>query len=412
MKATATIILFTSKKLKNDSGYHPVVLRITHGGKRRYYTLGAATKEDFKGSRYKKSKEKNIKLAAIEQKANQIILELLNTEKGFTFERFNRRYSGQKNDNVLSYIEYLKKSLIDQDKASALITTKSLLKHLSNFRTDQGGKVKDFTFMDIDVSFLQKFETHLRKTCNTNGVGVYMRQLRSIYNKDPQRKYSQENPFKEYSIKIESTAKRALRKADIQLIINYPAETETSLFHHRNYFAFSYLCRGMNFTDIATLKHTDIVSERIVYQRAKTKTQFNIPVRGLVREIINYYRKNHFTGSGYVFPIITKEYATAVALKWAIKKKLNNLNKDLKLIAAAVGITNPEKMTSYMARHSWATITKKQGVSTELIKEALGHGNIKTTETYLAQFDTDELDKADQFLDEDFKTLNINRNAG
>ena len=46
-----------------------------------------------------------------------------------------------------------------------------------------------------------------------------------------------------------------------------------------------------------------------------------------------------------------------------------------------------KKITTYVARHTFSTVLKRSGVSTEFIQEALGHTNIKTTENYLDSFE-------------------------
>jgi integrase len=245
-----------------------------------------------------------------------------------------------------------------------------------------------------------------------------MRLLRSTYNRaiDLGLVKRENYPFDKYQIKSETTRKRALTNQQIEAIINFPVEEGTHKFHSRNYFAFSYLTRGMNFVDLSRLRFENIVDDRITYIRSKTKTSrsrgdgraFNIPIRGLVREMINYYRKNHFAGAGYIFPILSKKYDSLIQEKWAIQKKSKQTNKDIQGICEDLKIPSFDQVTFYSARHSWATISKRHGTSTEMIQEAMGHGNIKTTEIYLGQFESEQLDKADQHLEE-FKIFSIKK---
>lgn len=233
-----------------------------------------------------------------------------------------------------------------------------------------------------------------------------MRQLKAIYNDAISLGLVKKEhyPFDEYKIKTAPTRKRALTKTQIEALIKYRAEAGSRQYHSLNFFLFSYFTRGMNFVDIARLTETNIVNDRIIYIRSKTKTArtkgdgrvFSVPVRGWVREVLNEYRGQNFP---YIFPILKKEYETALSEKWALKKKAKQVNEDLQAVCKDLKFPNAEQVTFYSARHSWATLTRKAGARTELVQQGLGHGNVKTTEAYLADFETEELDQADKFLD-------------
>jgi site-specific recombinase XerD len=75
-----------------------------------------------------------------------------------------------------------------------------------------------------------------------------------------------------------------------------------------------------------------------------------------------------------------------------IKNNLKNHNHRLRKIGKLVGIS--EHLTSYVARHSWASIANFSGVHIGVISQGLGHNDIKTTQTYLANFDYSDIDEA------------------
>jgi len=52
----------------------------------------------------------------------------------------------------------------------------------------------------------------------------------------------------------------------------------------------------------------------------------------------------------------------------------------------------------YVARHSWATIMKRGGVSTSMISEMMGHSTEKVAQSYLDSFENDAIDKANELL--------------
>ena len=127
----------------------------------------------------------------------------------------------------------------------------------------------------------------------------------------------------------------------------------------------------------------------------KTGKEYNIKILPPALEILNYYLKNQ--SSDYIFPILSNlKHISAQQQKDRIKKVTKKINKDLKEIATLcdIGIN----LTTYVARHSWATILKKSGVSTSIISEAMKHDTEKTTQIYLDSFENDIIDEANMRL--------------
>jgi len=77
-----------------------------------------------------------------------------------------------------------------------------------------------------------------------------------------------------------------------------------------------------------------------------------------------------------------------------IKRALKRTNKDLKEIARIAKVPNHDQITFYFARHTFANVLKTSGRSVEMIKELLGHEDIKTTQIYLGSFDDATKDAA------------------
>lgn len=141
---------------------------------------------------------------------------------------------------------------------------------------------------------------------------------------------------------------------------------------------------------------------RIVYLRSKTRKEstnyLSIPIRGPIADILRYYRTNSL-GSEFVFPILKSGYRN-LQQKQRINDLLKKTNKDLRTICAPenLNINTANEITFYVARHTWATLQKRSGTSTELIQEGLGHQNKVITETYLAQFESSVLDETDKVI--------------
>ena len=158
----------------------------------------------------------------------------------------------------------------------------------------------------------------------------------------------------------------------------------------KDIFVFSYLCGGINFTDIANLTNENIQNGRLHYIRQKTKKPIKIGIPQEAMQIIEKYSKE---SKGYLFPILdSKIHKTALQKQNRIHKILGKVNKNLKLLAAQLGVE--ANLTTYVARHSFASVLKKSGVNIALISEALGHSDLATTQIYLDSFDNEQVDQA------------------
>jgi integrase len=236
-----------------------------------------------------------------------------------------------------------------------------------------------------------------------NAVFVFLRTFKTLVNyaKRDGIVRNDFDPYKDISFskfRRIKTQKRAISKEEIRKIANLQFEPESSLFHSRNFFLFSYYCRGINFIDMANLTWRDLSNGRLQYTRRKTKELFNISLLEPASEILSYYRRVYYnTDEDYIFPILNKDlHQTATSMDNRIHKILRRTNEDLREIAKLAGINT--KITTYVARHSFATVMKKSGIPTAIISEAMGHDSEKTTQIYLDNFDNDIIDKATSVL--------------
>jgi site-specific recombinase XerD len=181
----------------------------------------------------------------------------------------------------------------------------------------------------------------------------------------------------------------------MERIKNFPLEDHPTLKKCIQYFLFSYYSRGMNFTDMAQLRWTDIYNDRIKYTRSKTSGNFNIKVSPPLQEILDYF-KSEYAYTGFVFPVLSDFHQSESQIKYRIRKCLKQHNGQLKEVAAILKINIA--LTSYVARHTYATTLKRKGIDTAVISEGLGHQDVSTTKAYLQQFETETIDKADEVL--------------
>ena len=163
----------------------------------------------------------------------------------------------------------------------------------------------------------------------------------------------------------------------------------------------------MNFYDMMKLRWDNIDNDKIIYTRSKTKGRFIVKILEPVQEILNFYKTVN-TLTGYVFPILLKEGLTPIQIENRKFKKLKQFNGDLKKIAKIVGIEKP--VTSYVARHSFATNLKELGISTDIISQSMGHQNVSITTAYLKDFDNVIIDNANERLLQEPISIYISKN--
>ncbi|MDH6534293.1 hypothetical protein D0T51_06210 [Parabacteroides sp. 52] len=285
---------------------------------------------------------------------------------------------------------------------------------------------------DINGMLIRRYEYDLRRRGKTmNTISFYMRNLRSIYNKAIKEGLLEPmivNPFGDVFTGVQPTQKRALTKEEMKLLA--PLTTHTSSFDpteedwcedpsvrefyrqkkrlSRKYilkggvegavldglvmaqslFLFSFLSRGMSFVDMAYLKKTDIHDGVIHYFRKKTRQMLEVKITPIMNQIIKNFEQDT-KDTPYVFPII-REKGKPARLQYESGLRLQN--KRLKQLAGICGIR--KKLSTHVARHTWATVAKGEHLPLSVISEGLGHTSEKTTAIYLASFDRSIIDRA------------------
>lgn len=402
---TFKIKLFVGKTLKD--GKHPLVLQTIHDRKRKIMSLGFSTvKENWNVelSRFlpseKNYKSKNKVLSSLEEKAEEILLSFKRESRPFTFESFFGKFHLK--EKQASLFEVYKEIISELDRKEK-VNTANIYKNSSNVLREFCGK-RQISLYDVNYRFLKSFEAFLFEKGNTGGgVHHHMRCVRAIMNESIRRGYldSERYPFSTqfnkngYSLShLKSKASpRALSFEDMTKIKNLDMKCYPHLTLSYNLFMFSYYARGMNFSDIANLKWSHIYNGRINYNRSKTSKSLNQKISGPIEEILKQYRSNN---SEYIFPILNRLHETDAQQKHRIKKCLKKLNGELKEIGKICEIDID--LTSYVARHTYATTLKQKGMSVEVISEALGHSELSTTKAYLEKFSNEVLDKTDDLL--------------
>lgn len=401
---TYKIVLYRQKTYKDKT--HPVMLQTMENRKAKRISLHISCKQnewDSARSRFKKPfpnhEVRNAELSATESRADLIIANARLNKKVLTVEGFLLEFTDKKvTHDVFSFFDERRAEMQAQGKAGNRFVYGCTLNAVKLFH-----KEKTLSFEQVDYSFLKKFEAHLRtKGNNDGGISLHMRIVRSVYNEAIRRgivdreRYPFTTQFNKngYSIshlKSEYTA-RALSEIDLEKIKTFNIQLLPKIEWVFDMFLFSYYCRGMSFADMAHLQKGNIYDGRLRYARKKSKSKLTMKLHSIALEVIEKYR----TESNFLFPILSEFHQKPQQQLDRIIKKRKQFNTGLKEIASLLGIE--ADLTSYVSRHSFSMHLKRQGVSTGVISQALGHEDEATTRFYLAQFGDDIVDETNDLL--------------
>ncbi|MBR4314612.1 MAG: site-specific integrase [Bacteroidaceae bacterium] len=399
MNALVSVVCYKSKTLSN--GENPLMLQVTKNDKRNYQSLGISINPKYWDFSKNKPKPKcpngeyiqKIILDKVSE-LHQRMLELNTEKKEYTSASLlNSKDSRYKSKTVKQFYEEQIDSLIKEGKCGNKLIYRSSFNSLLKFTK---GKL-DIPFSDIDLNFLCKYEKWQRAKGNKETtISIMFRTLRSAYNIAIQMKcaHKSDYPFDEYKVSkfVTKTQKRAISKDKVLKFREESKPIDKNEYYQlsKDIFIFSYLCGGINFTDLAQLTKSNIQKGRLQYIRQKTHKPINI---GMPEEALKIIDKYAPESKGYLFPILDEKiHKTALQKQYRIHKILAKVNKNLKAIGKQLGLE--DKITTYVARHSFATVLKKSGVSIALISEALGHSDLTTTQIYLDSFDNEQIDEA------------------
>ncbi len=391
-----TTIKIVLRKRKLQDGTYPVVLRITRNRETKLIPLDIrARREEFENQEFKKTypayRKRNSILAQAKVRANRIIDDYMEAEKDFTVSEFADKFLGRDHTNI-SVWEFFDQKIELLERSERIGSAKAYEETKAALEKFHPRQLK---FKEITVDFLERFELSMRERGNQDGgIAFKMRQLRALYNDAVSKGVVslEHYPFKHYKIsRLKGKShKKALTVEELKIFAKVDLSNHPHLINAHNFFMFSFYCRGMNLADMTFLKWTDIHNNKIHYSRRKTKKQFTVEILPPVKKILLLYREQKCP-SPYVFPILLKEGMSAKQIANRKHKVLSRYNSRLNEIADLARIN--KRITSYVARHSYATIMKYKGVSTDIISEALGHSNLGITMTYLKEFDNTIMDE-------------------
>jgi integrase/recombinase XerD len=406
-KAEASIYLDESRPKQN--GKCSVKIRITFLRKRKYFSTGIELEpEEFQKvmhaeRRTSEQKETLRKIKVRLDKAENVLSNL----PVFTFSSFEESYLEQRNTRSsvsFAFDKYIQQ-LRNEDRIGTAVSYECARNSIAQFNAN-------LTFAEVTPELLKKYErTMLQQGKSISTIGIYLRSFRAIYN--DQNIDKSLYPFGEqknkYSIPTGRNVKKALTIEEIAKIYNYAAPSGSTKEMAKDYWLFLYLCNGMNVKDFCLLKWSNIDGQMLNYNRAKTQRSrkesklISVALKPETMDIIKKWGQPSISKDAYIFPHL-KPKMGAEGERAIYQQLTKTINKYMKRISSELNLD--KEVTTYFARHSFATVLKRSGAKIEMISELLGHSSVDITENYLDSFEREQIQKETDVLTAGFRIAN------
>lgn len=406
-----TKIIFKKEKATSD-GKVPLYLRIIKDRKVKFISLGYSIEPEYWNEKDKvirkshpNAKWLNNYLAKKISDAQKVSLEIETTSEYATPKNIKQAILGKTTEKFIPYAEKYVTNLEKRGKIGTYDKANATISKLKAYI----GK-KDFTFSDLTVYFLKKYEEYLREGLlnSVNTIHSNMKVLRRIVNEaiNDDIFLPEKNPFRKYKLQWEKTEMVFLTEDELKSLEDLDLVEGSMKYHHRNIYVFACYAGGLRISDICQLKWEDFDDERLLVNTMKSDSIVSIKLPKKALEVIAIYKQDEQQPNHYIFPFLKNDidYSNPKKLFTAISSITAYTNTDLKDLAKSAKIN--KNVHFHTSRHTWATRALRKGMRIEYVSKLMGHASIKTTQIY-AKIINDDLDKAMEVFD-DPNTINLN----
>jgi integrase/recombinase XerD len=384
-----------------NNGEFPIYLRMTHYKDVKYIKTGYSGKQSdwdvFKALPFTSHPQYVSICKRIEDLTDSVKFEIRlaskNGEQLFSLAEIKNRVTKKAKvilgppKKVLEYFDKVVNELEEAGRCGYADVIKATKDKVKQFLNEKDKPFQSFTKADHEG--YEKFILKTKPSAST--LSFYLRNYYRIWNLaiDAQICVKAQHPsnfIKSKPYKKIRTKKRAIKIDYFQKIINLEFPYESREFRSLQYFKFSYYSRGMNFTDLCKLKAKQFMNEDVSYKRSKNGRDYDFELHPKAIEVIKIFNDYPMqSDDGYIFPILYRIQDTPRKIDQRIESALQDVNEDLKEFGNKVGLER--KVTTYSARHSFATHLSQNGVDISIIQSALGHETEEQTRTYLEDID-------------------------
>lgn len=303
-----------------------------------------------------------------------------------------------------SVFTFFRQQIAKKEQMLCIGTKNNYVSAVNRFMEFRGHE--DLAFSQMTSDMMEMYQSWLwNRGVGQNTVAFYLRTLRTLHNKAIEAGQAPDNDiFAHVQTANARTAKRAISVKDIRKIEKMELPRGSSLDKARDLFLLSFYLRGMAFVDMAFLKKSDLKCGMISYNRRKTHQNLNIEWMKPMQAIVDKYAEQT-KDSLYLLPILTGK---ETSLYTAYRKAEHNTNYNLKKIGERIGLKIP--LTTYVARHTWASIALHMNIPIATISEGMGHNSYKTTQIYLQSLDMATINEANERIIRKIRLRECNEN--
>lgn len=385
-----TVQTYLDVRTIKQNGKYPVKIKVYQKVPRYYSTGISLTKEEWNDLPASKSRTYREIRESIENSYSWIRdnVKALAETGMFSFELLNIRL-GKGTGSTLN--DALKAKIGETEVISTRIIYEQTLKNIEEYAG------KSIQFSSVTPEWLRNCEKFWLKTKNKTTIGMYFRNLRIIINEARKAGVIKEAQYPfgkgKYEIPTGQSIKKALSTDHLKAIFSYECDNKTTE-RYRDLWLFIYLCNGLNVADLIKLKYSNIVDGEICFVRQKTENRtknqkvIRVALIPPLQDIIDKWG-NKKLNSNYIFPYLEGGESDEERYK-KTRDLYKRINKRMRLIGKELGI---EHITTYTARHSFASTLKRKGINISYISDCLGHSDIRTTEYYLSSFEKEDRTK-------------------
>ena len=393
-KDRVTVVSVLDKRRLNKEGKYPVKIRVGYNRVQKYYTTSKTLTEDewdkLPSTRLRHLVDIREDIQASFALIRDYVKDLTNAGD-FSFSALNIRLNGAVTNTINEAFRINIERLKSEERYGSMRVFRCALRTFERFAGD------NIPFAAVTPQWLRKYELHERnRGIRQTTISIQLGQLRTIFAEAKRLGVVKPSadPFSngQYTIQSGEGRKLALTLSQIKMFANYSGNK--TLEHYRDLWMFIYQCNGINVADLIRLRFSNIREGEICFVRQKTKRttktvkEIRAVVTPMMQQIIERWG-NPPVSNSYIFPIL-KGGETEAQIDTACDSFISLINHYTRKLGQMLGIGN---ITTYTARHSFATVLKRSGANIAYISESLGHSNLKITENYLASFEREERER-------------------
>lgn len=385
----ATIKAVLKAEPRKTDNMHLVLIRITAERKTSYAGTGVYVKKDQFNPRGSLDKRDWIKKHPLRDNYNNAIYELISEANNLALD--NRAATAntlkdllQKKEERIDFLTFYAQELTRIEKESS---TRTFEKYTNIYNRLKEYSKGSLPFEKITIDWLKKYEAHLLSKNKRNTVSKHLSFVKTIV----RRAVSEglvpfsDNPFHHFRLKTEKPQKDRLTKEELQRIIELDLPEGTRLHHSRTAFLLQFFLAGMRIGDMLQMKWEMLNGDRLEYRSQKTDTMLSVKIVPPAMALIEPYRKK----KGYILPFIP-DGTKADAIQPKVESMTALINRMLGQIAEKAKIE--KKITTHVARHSFASLAWANSRDIKAVSQALGHTSVRMTESYLRELTGTEQD--------------------